>query len=320
MSVSRSVSDHNTTSSAESFLLQSTNPRKRTRGYYQAEAARKREGLSNADGRALPYQQGREEASCTGTGMADHPTSIITTVIFDVGGVVVKSPLLGVNKFEKAEGLPADYLNVAITARGADGAFQKLEVGALQLPEFYAQVSYALIHRDRKLRPKFALGVDISLTKPYPSISGSFGQQFGDQMSDTPFNNPAYKRFCMKTKRTCPSLPTTLQVDGKQLWKQMMVEALTPNLPIIKLIKRLRESGKYRVAALTNNFQLPAGKTEDDQEALGLAPMEIKNLFHEFIESSQVGLRKPDPKFFEYALKLLNVRSPKEVVFFDDIG
>ncbi|KAA1085814.1 hypothetical protein PGT21_020460 [Puccinia graminis f. sp. tritici] len=213
--------------------------------------------------------------------MADHPTSI-TTVIFDVGGVVVKSPLLGVNKFEKAEGLPADYVNVAITARGADGAFQKLEVGALQLPEFYAQ--------------------------------------FGDQMSDTPFNNAAYKRFCAKTERTCPSLPTTLQVDGKQLWKQMMVEASTPNLPIIKLIKRLRESGKYRVAALTNNFQLPAGKTEDDQEALGLAPMEIKNLFHEFIESSQVGLRKPDPKFFEYALKLLNVRSPKEVVFFDDIG
>ncbi|KAA1064958.1 hypothetical protein PGT21_020206 [Puccinia graminis f. sp. tritici] len=226
-------------------------------------------------------KQGRKEASCTGTGMADHPTSI-TTVIFDVGGVVVKSPLLGVNKFEKAEGLPADYLNVAITARGADGAFQKLEVGALQLPEFYAQ--------------------------------------FGDQMSDTQFNNPAYKRFCSKTKRTCPSLPTTLQVDGKQLWKQMMVEASTPNLPIIKLIKRLRESGKYRVAALTNNFQLPAGKTEDDQEALGLAPMEIKDLFHEFIESSQVGLRKPDPKFFEYASKLLNVRGPKEVVFFDDIG
>ncbi|KAA1085812.1 hypothetical protein PGT21_020460 [Puccinia graminis f. sp. tritici] len=151
-------------------------------------------------------------------------------------------------------------------------------------------------------------------------MSVSFGKQFGDQMSDTPFNNAAYKRFCAKTERTCPSLPTTLQVDGKQLWKQMMVEASTPNLPIIKLIKRLRESGKYRVAALTNNFQLPAGKTEDDQEALGLAPMEIKNLFHEFIESSQVGLRKPDPKFFEYALKLLNVRSPKEVVFFDDIG
>lgn len=100
----------------------------------------------------------------------------------------------------------------------------------------------------------------------------------------------------------------------------MMSEASTHNLPIIKLIKRLRESGKYRVAALTNNFQLPAGKAEGDQEALGSAPMEIKNLFHEFIESSQVGLRKPDPKFFEYALDLLEVRSPKEVVFLDDLG
>ncbi|KAI9620870.1 hypothetical protein H4Q26_013541 [Puccinia striiformis f. sp. tritici PST-130] len=173
-----------------------------------------------------------------------------------VRGVVVKSPLLGINKFEKAHGLPHDYLNVAITARGAQGAFQRLKSG-MQLSEFYAHLL---------------------------------------------------------------KLPTNLQVDGKQLWTQMMAEASTPNLPIIKLIKRLRELERYRIAALTNNFQIPAGKTDDDQEALGSAPDEVKNLFDEFIESSQVGLRKPDPKFFEYALKLLKVRSPKEVVFLDDLG
>ncbi|KAH9445027.1 hypothetical protein MJO28_012898 [Puccinia striiformis f. sp. tritici] len=206
----------------------------------------------------------------------------ITTIIFDIGGVVVKSPLLGINKFEKAHGLPHDYLNVAITARGAQGAFQRLEVGELQLSEFYAQ--------------------------------------FGAQMSDLVFNNLAYTKFCSKSRRTYSKLPTNLQVDGKQLWTQMMAEASTPNLPIIKLIKRLRELERYRIAALTNNFQIPAGKTDDDQEALGSAPDEVKNLFDEFIESSQVGLRKPDPKFFEYALKLLKVRSPKEVVFLDDLG
>ncbi|PLW24047.1 hypothetical protein PCASD_14518 [Puccinia coronata f. sp. avenae] len=206
----------------------------------------------------------------------------ITTLIFDIGGVVVKSPLLGINKFERAHGLPHDYLNVAITARGPSGAFQKLEVGELQLSEFY--------------------------------------DQFGTQMSDLVFNNAAYAKFCSKSNRTCPILPTTLLVDGKELWKQMMTEASTYNLPIIKLIKRLRESGRYRIAALTNNFQITAGKAEGGDEALGSASAEVKRLFDEFIESSQVGLRKPDPKFFEYALKLLNVQSPKEVVFLDDLG
>jgi len=223
------------------------------------------------------FQSGTTDSS---EGMAT--STSITTVIFDIGGVVVKSPLLGINKCEKAHGLPHDYLNVAITARGPSGAFQRLEVGELQLPDFY--------------------------------------EQFGSQMSDLIFNNAAYVKFCSKSKKTCPKLPTNLQVDGKELWKQMMLEASTYNTPIIKVIKRLRESGKYRVAALTNNFQLPDGKTAGDEEALGLAPIEVKRLFDQFIESSQVGLRKPDPKFFEYALKLLKVGSSKEVVFLDDLG
>ncbi|KAI9629889.1 hypothetical protein KEM48_012524 [Puccinia striiformis f. sp. tritici PST-130] len=200
----------------------------------------------------------------------------ITTIIFDIGGVVVKSPLLGINKFEKAHGLPHDYLNVAITARGPKGPSKGLKSGNCNYPN--------------------------------------------SMHNDLVFNNLAYTKFCSKSRRTYSKLPTNLQVDGKQLWTQMMAEASTPNLPIIKLIKRLRELERYRIAALTNNFQIPAGKTDDDQEALGSAPDEVKNLFDEFIESSQVGLRKPDPKFFEYALKLLKVRSPKEVVFLDDLG
>jgi len=91
------------------------------------------------------FQSGTTDSS---EGMAT--STSITTVIFDIGGVVVKSPLLGINKCEKAHGLPHDYLNVAITARGPSGAFQKLEVGELQLPDFYEQVSrLAILVLDR---------------------------------------------------------------------------------------------------------------------------------------------------------------------------
>lgn len=45
-------------------------------------------------------------------------------IIFDIGGVVVGSPLVGINLYEQERGLPPDYINVGITARGRKGAFQ----------------------------------------------------------------------------------------------------------------------------------------------------------------------------------------------------
>ncbi|KAJ2152710.1 hypothetical protein J3F82_002490, partial [Coemansia sp. RSA 637] len=44
----------------------------------------------------------------------------------------------------------------------------------------------------------------------------------------------------------------------------------------------------------------------------------LAKLFDEFVESSVVGLRKPDTRFYTHACNLLEV-SPDEVVFLDDI-
>lgn len=68
------------------------------------------------------------------------------------------------------------------------------------------------------------------------------------------------------------------------------------------------------MAALTNNFILPEGPGGIDSP-----PKDFLSFFDEYIESSVVGLRKPDPKFFQYALDKLKV-IPQEVVFLDDIG
>lgn len=195
--------------------------------------------------------------------------------------MVVKSPLIGIAKYEKQNGLPDDYLNVAMTARGPEGAFQLIETGRIQLPEFYVQ--------------------------------------FGQEMSDTKFNNSAYQRHCLRTSKSVPPLPVQVSVDGKELWRMMMGEASSFNAPIIQVIKRLKGSGRYKVAALTNNFNLPPGAKEGDADALGVMPTEIKQLFDDFIESSQVGMRKPDPKFFQYALDRLGVQ-PHRTVFLDDLG
>ncbi|HEY2427725.1 MAG TPA: HAD-IA family hydrolase [Acidimicrobiales bacterium] len=46
---------------------------------------------------------------------------------------------------------------------------------------------------------------------------------------------------------------------------------------------------------------------------------QIMGLFHVVIESSKVGLRKPDPRIYELACRRLGV-DPEEVVFLDDLG
>jgi putative hydrolase of the HAD superfamily len=58
-------------------------------------------------------------------------------VIFDIGGVVVGSPLTALAEYERRNGIPAGTINRIIVTSGADGAWHRLERGELTLPEFY---------------------------------------------------------------------------------------------------------------------------------------------------------------------------------------
>jgi putative hydrolase of the HAD superfamily len=46
---------------------------------------------------------------------------------------------------------------------------------------------------------------------------------------------------------------------------------------------------------------------------------DVMALFHVVVESSKVGVRKPDPRFYEMACELLDVK-PEACVFLDDLG
>ena len=65
-----------------------------------------------------------------------------------------------------------------------------------------------------------------------------------------------------------------------------------------------------RVGALTNNWV--TGEVRPGREAL-------RELFHVFIESSVVGLRKPDPRIYQLTCRELGVE-PAQAAFLDDIG
>ena len=86
---------------------------------------------------------------------------------------------------------------------------------------------------------------------------------------------------------------------------------------MVEALRRLRAEG-YTVAALTNNW---VSEEEGEPRDAAEAPIraEVRALFHDYVESSVVGLRKPDPAIYELACGRLGVE-PSEAVFLDDIG
>jgi putative hydrolase of the HAD superfamily len=71
----------------------------------------------------------------------------------------------------------------------------------------------------------------------------------------------------------------------------------------------------YLTACLTNNVVTQSGEPTPRQREVAL----IMDKFHHVVESSKVGCRKPEPRFYEIACELLEV-TPSQCVFLDDLG
>ncbi|KAG0256153.1 hypothetical protein DFQ27_005878 [Actinomortierella ambigua] len=214
-------------------------------------------------------------------------------IFFDMGGVVVGSPFQGISEYEKENGLPPNYINVAITRAGHQGAFQRLERGEVDIFDFY--------------------------------------EDFTKELSD-PINVSAYEQYCARRGKVFDKSLKTLKIDGRALFHQMMRESLRVVPAMLYAVQQLKASGKYKVAALTNNFLYPTDERGLAEEAALLASVqakypsdiflgldELKQQFHHYIESAKLGLRKPDPAIFYKACEIAGVQ-PQEVVFLDDIG
>ncbi|CAG8735975.1 971_t:CDS:2 [Acaulospora morrowiae] len=203
-------------------------------------------------------------------------------VIFDIGGVCVGSPFNGIAKYEKEHHLPPNFINVA--KRGESGAFQRLERGEISLQEFY--------------------------------------KIFGKELSD-PKNKEYYLEYTRLREGSTAidesHLPATTTIDGRELFIKMISEYTVIDPVVFEALKSLRASKKYKIVALTNNFQVSPDDSQEIELLGGGAHTELKNLFDEYFESCIIGLRKPDPKIFIYACSKLNIE-PKDAIFLDDIG
>jgi len=82
---------------------------------------------------------------------------------------------------------------------------------------------------------------------------------------------------------------------------------------MVALLDRVKAAG-FQVACLTNNI---VGDSPDDVRSIQIA--DIMARFDVIVESSKIGVRKPEPRFYEIACELLGV-TPDECVFLDDLG
>jgi len=101
---------------------------------------------------------------------------------------------------------------------------------------------------------------------------------------------------------------------GHTIDARRVLEALAGELRP-EMVEALRRcSAQLKTACLTNNFVTTPGHVDREPQMA-----EVMALFHVVVESSKVGVRKPDPRFYEMACELLDVK-PEACVFLDDLG
>jgi putative hydrolase of the HAD superfamily len=86
---------------------------------------------------------------------------------------------------------------------------------------------------------------------------------------------------------------------------------------MVEALRRCKRA--FRVACITNNMKHGEGPGMARSADQAKAVAEIMTLFEHVVESSRLGMRKPDPRIYRHACDLLGVQ-PEECIYLDDLG
>ena len=108
------------------------------------------------------------------------------------------------------------------------------------------------------------------------------------------------------------------RVDGAEVLALLAGEVRPA---MVEALRRLRSAGGYVLGLLTNNFIGGGSGRGTESVAASIPPswVEVLGMFDAIVESSRIGVRKPDPRFYELACTELAI-DPSEAVFLDDLG
>jgi putative hydrolase of the HAD superfamily len=104
------------------------------------------------------------------------------------------------------------------------------------------------------------------------------------------------------------------RLDGRQVLAALSGD-VRPRM--VTALRRCREH--FRIACITNNVRTGDGPGMARTPEKAAAVAEIMTLFEHVVESSKLGLRKPDPRIYEHTCALLGV-PPAACVYLDDLG
>jgi putative hydrolase of the HAD superfamily len=96
---------------------------------------------------------------------------------------------------------------------------------------------------------------------------------------------------------------------------QLIAGNLRPDM--VEALRRCKQH--YCNACLTNNINIGDGSEKQLVDERTAEFQKVMELFDYVIESSKLGVRKPDPRFYKMACEIVKV-DPHQVVFLDDLG
>lgn len=209
------------------------------------------------------------------------------------------SPFQSILDYELSLGIPPGWVNYSISKTAPDGFWHRLECGKIPMDAAY----FAGFNRD--------------------------------------LHDPVrWEAFYKAQRAKDPSLPVATpplpKIDGEWLFFDMMAASRAPDPWMYPALQKLKASGKYILAALSNTVIFPP---EHEYSQKDFLDDPVRSLFDVFVSSAHVGLRKPDPKIYKLALERVNeyaksksntgtgraaaggaIIKAEDVLFLDDIG
>jgi putative hydrolase of the HAD superfamily len=119
-----------------------------------------------------------------------------------------------------------------------------------------------------------------------------------------------FDQFC--TLFEAEAMTAGHRLDAREVMSLLSGE-IRPEM--VTALRTCRDKG-LKTACLTNNF---VSFDDFPHEARARGRDDVLALFDVIVESSKVGVRKPDPQFYAMACDLLDI-APAEAVFLDDLG